>query len=156
MVEHSTTVSEELFPPMNRPTLWGQRYASVSVTDDGTPRALVRNTRITLWFVAETRRLSAHAGCNTTMFDADLVGDILDARAPCSTLMACSPESEGQDLWLIEFLTRGPTFAVSEDGLVLTNSRTWIAFERVRDSEPESVGSRRFAPEPVGARGSFW
>ncbi|MET7769556.1 META domain-containing protein [Nocardia sp. NPDC005366] len=117
---------------MTRPNPWGQRYVSASVTEDGRPRALVRNTRITLWFVTETRRLSAHAGCNTTMFDADITGDVLEARAPHSTLMACSPESEDQDLWLIEFLLLGPTCAASDDDLVLTGSRTRIAFDRLR------------------------
>ncbi|MEV0296152.1 META domain-containing protein [Nocardia sp. NPDC050710] len=117
---------------MTRPTPWGQRYISASVTEDGMPRPLVRYTRITLWFVSETRRLSAHAGCNTTMFDVDIIGDVLDARAPYSTLMACAPELEDQDMWLTEFLLRGPTWTATDDAFVLTGSRTRIIFERVR------------------------
>ncbi|WP_406232177.1 META domain-containing protein [Nocardia sp. NBC_01009] len=110
--------------------LWGHRYVSLSVTEDGRRRYLVRGTRITLWFVAETRRLSAHAGCNTVMFDADIDDGIVKARSPFSTVLTCSAELMQQDRWLSEFLLLTPAWTVVDDALVLTGDHTEIVLQR--------------------------
>ncbi|MFD0363515.1 META domain-containing protein [Nocardia sp. GCM10030253] len=115
---------------MTDSNLWGHRYVSLSVTEDGRRRYLVRGTRITLWFVSETRRLSAHAGCNTVMFDADTDSGVIKARSPFSTVLTCSAELTGQDTWLSEFLLLAPTWAVVDDTLVLTSDRTRIVLQR--------------------------
>ncbi|MFQ6396551.1 META domain-containing protein [Nocardia sp. KC 131] len=117
---------------MTDSNLWGHRYVSLSVTEGGRRRYLVGGTRITLWFVAETRRLSAHAGCNTVLFDVDTDSGVIKARSPFSTVLTCSAELTRQDSWLSEFLLLAPSWEADEDTLVLTGDGTRIVLQRTR------------------------
>ncbi|WP_433683316.1 META domain-containing protein [Nocardia sp. CA-119907] len=113
--------------------LWGHRYVSSSVTESGRPRFLVRGTRITLWFVEETQRLSAHAGGNTVMFEVDVDDGVLKTRSPFSTVLSYPREVTTQDTWLTEFLLLAPTWTTIDGTLILSDDRIRIELERTAD-----------------------
>ncbi len=113
--------------------LWGHRYISSSVTEDGRPRFLVGGTRITLWFVDETRRLSAHAGANTVMFEVDPDSGVLKTRSPFSTVLSYPPEFAHQDTWLKEFLLLAPAWSASNGTLILSDDRIRIELQQTAD-----------------------
>ncbi|MET8874974.1 META domain-containing protein [Nocardia sp. NPDC004278] len=113
--------------------LWGHRYVSSSVTENGRPRFLVRGTRITLWFVDETQRLSAHAGGNTVMFEVDVDDGVLKTRSPFSTVLSYPREVTNQDTWLTEFLLLAPAWTAIDGTLILTDDRTRIELEQTAD-----------------------
>ncbi|WP_433630062.1 META domain-containing protein [Nocardia sp. CA-120079] len=114
--------------------LWGHRYVSSSVTENGRPRFLLGGTRITLWFVDETRRLSAHAGANTVMFEVDADSGVLKTRSPFSTVLSYPPEFADQDSWLTEFLLLAPTWTTTGDGtLILSDDRIRIELQQTAD-----------------------
>ncbi|MGY4102738.1 hypothetical protein ACW2Q0_24740 [Nocardia sp. R16R-3T] len=118
---------------MQNSDLWGHRYISSSVTENGRPRFLVRGTRITLWFVDETRRLSAHAGANTSMFEVDPDSGVLKTRCPFSTVLSYPPEFADQDTWLKEFLLLAPAWTTSNGTLILSDDRIRIELQQTAD-----------------------
>ncbi|MFX0575329.1 hypothetical protein [Nocardia nepalensis] len=113
--------------------LWGHRYVSSSVTENGRPRFLVGGTRITLWFVDETRRLSAHAGGNTVMFEVDADSGVLKTRSPFCTVLSYPRELTDQDTWLTEFLLLAPAWTTTEGTLILTDGRIRIELQQTAD-----------------------
>ncbi|WP_433200991.1 hypothetical protein ACQP1G_09500 [Nocardia sp. CA-107356] len=113
--------------------LWGNRYVSSSISEDGRPRFLVRGTRITLWFVYETQRLSAHAGANTVLFEVDADSGVLKTRSPFSTVLSYPRELTDQDIWLTEFLLLAPAWTTINGTLILTDDRTRIELEQTAD-----------------------
>ncbi|WP_330249802.1 META domain-containing protein [Nocardia sp. NBC_00565] len=103
------------------------------MTENGRPRFLVRGTRITLWFVDETHRLSAHAGGNTVMFEVDTDSGVLKTRSPFSTVLSFAPALIDQDAWLTEFLLRAPAWTTANGTLILTGDRTTIELQQTPD-----------------------
>lgn len=151
--------------------LVGRTFLSEKVTEEGSPRELVADTRIRLEF-HDDGRLDADAGCNH-LFGTVTIGDeTLELEAMGATEMGCDPARHDQDAWLTEFLTASPTWALSDDRLTLTRGSTQVVLldREVADPDRPLVGTtwvvdtiiRGVGPDaaassvPAGAEGSAW
>ena len=108
-------------------SLWGRSFVAIAVTESGTvPAPVVEGTQIVLTFTAPDQ-LSAHAGCNTMLFQVE-VGDtrLSVADDVASTLMGCSAELQAQDEWLVDFLVADPDYTFAVGALTLTRASTEI------------------------------
>jgi heat shock protein HslJ len=107
--------------------LWGRTFVSVAVHESGTvPAPVVEGTEIVLTFTAPDR-LTAHAGCNTLMCQAQVDDARLHvADDVASTRMACSDELQAQDEWLSAFLVDDPEYTFTGDTLTLSQGSTEI------------------------------
>ncbi|GAB2682507.1 META domain-containing protein [Kribbella swartbergensis] len=129
----------------------GKTYLSTAVTEDGTPKELVSNTRIRLEFAEvpnpndEGPRaydvLRAYAGCNEVGVSA-AAGELLaDGRLSIDrgfrTQQGCEPPLRAQDEWLTEFLASKPSWALNGAQLTLTAAGTTISLLDRKIAEPD-------------------
>ncbi|MEV6240388.1 META domain-containing protein [Lentzea sp. NPDC051838] len=100
----------------------GKVFTSTSVTEQGTPRAMVEGTRVELRFT-DDGRLLANAGCNQMQGPVTLDGGKLQVTDLSSTAMGCpSPDLHKQDAWLSKLLSAGPSWKMDGSNLVITGS----------------------------------
>lgn len=100
-------------------------FTSTAVVEDGADRPLVPGSSVTVSFTAEG--ISAQAGCNTLVGNANLEGGTITLDGElASTMMACDQALMDQDQWLSTFLTSGPRWSVDGTTLTLANDSTTI------------------------------
>jgi heat shock protein HslJ len=107
-------------------------FLSVSVTENGAPRALVAGTRIRLGFRAS--EFGAQAGCNSMGGTYRVDGGRLIVEAVGMTEMGCDEPRHAQDEWLSTFLGSGPQvrlvgndLTLEGDGIVIRMLDTEVA-----------------------------
>lgn len=110
-------------------------YLSVSVTEDGRPRQLVDDTRISLRLGPDT--VGASLGCNSMGGDHRLDGDTLVVDELAMTEMGCPPDLMEQDRWFAELLRSRPTLTIEDDTLVLASSNTAVTFRERSVVDPD-------------------
>lgn len=115
--------------------LTGRTFLSTAVTEDGTPRDLVPDTRIRLEFA--DGGVTATAGCNTLGGSYGLRDGVLEVGELRMTQMGCSDPLAEQDRWLADLLTGRPSAVVAGDELTLTQGTTRIALLDRRVANPD-------------------
>jgi heat shock protein HslJ len=117
--------------PQHADELWGLRFTSTAVTEDGEPRPLVRNTRISVGFERDVGRdrMGWQAGCNGAGAKVRVTADELHIRHITSTLIGCSAGLQQQDEWLSEFFRSNPSWRLSDGRLTLTSGGTLIELD---------------------------
>lgn len=106
--------------------IWQRTFRSVSVTEDGQPRALVSGTRIRIEF--PNGALRAGAGCGVITGSAALTAARLTVTGLNLLRSDCSDEAAyAQDAWLAAFLDRDPAVELDGHDLVLSDERTRLA-----------------------------
>jgi heat shock protein HslJ len=117
--------------PQHPDELWGLRFTSTAVTEDGEARPLVRNTRISGGFERDVGRdrMGWQAGCNGAGAKVRITDEELHTRLIASTLIGCAADLEQQDEWLSEFFRSNPSWRLSDRGLTLTSGGTVIELE---------------------------
>lgn len=108
--------------------LAGRTFASVSVTRDGQPAALVGGEPVVVSFPGDGT-MSVRAACNTMSGDVSFAGPTLRLGSVASTLIGCETPAHEQDKWLATFLEGGPTAQLSGPRLVLDDRTTRIVLE---------------------------
>ncbi|HEX5465726.1 MAG TPA: META domain-containing protein [Candidatus Limnocylindrales bacterium] len=98
-----------IISPTAHPVPAGGTYLSIGVEVDGTAKALVSGTTISLTFSDDTVRASA--GCNTFGASYRLDGQKLVVSGGASTAMGCDGPRMDQDVWFFDFLQAGPTLS---------------------------------------------
>jgi heat shock protein HslJ len=124
------------------PTIWQRTFRSVSVTEDGQPRALVPGTRIRIAF--PDGKVNAGAGCGQITGTAAMNGSHLVVSGVNVLRNDCTSEAGyAQDAWLAAFLDRDPTVRVHGHGLVLTDGRIRLALTDSPDvaQDPPLIGT---------------
>lgn len=116
-------------------TLTDREFLSTAVTDGGAPFALAPGTRIRLTFTADG--LSASAGCNIMGGTYRIDGGKLVFEGGSMTEMACDPQRDAQDQWLITFLVSKPAVQLAGTDLTLDNGRTAIRLVDRTVAEPD-------------------
>jgi heat shock protein HslJ len=101
-------------------------WVSTSVTEQGSERPLVSDTRIALSF--DDGQVQASAGCNSLFGAARWDGSTLVVSGMGGTEMGCPPDLMEQDSWLVGLLTSSPDVVVSGDQLTLTSGDTVVTF----------------------------
>lgn len=111
------------------------------MTEDGSPKDLVKGSRLRLSFVDGA--ISVSAGCNTgggayRIVDGTLVTDPL-----AMTEMACEDPLMAQDDWMLAFLGDHPAIVLEGDTLTLTTDTTEIEMldREVADPDRPLVGT---------------
>ena len=92
------------------PQLAGREFVSIGVTDGGSPRPLAPATSVLMRFTATD--LSGDAGCNGFGGGYRVDGGRLVIDNFSMTAMACDPERDAQDTWLLAFLASKPTISL--------------------------------------------
>lgn len=115
-------------------TLWGRRFLSVWVTEDGRSRELVPGTRIDVEFEDREPRgiVRWSGGCNTTGDAVDITFerlDVLTGGLRGSTAVGCDEEGHEQDAWLERFFDSDPYWHLEGDRLWLRSGGTVIELE---------------------------
>ncbi len=98
-------------------------FLSTAVTENGAPKPLVENTRISVRF-HDDGRVTANAGCNTLGGAGRLNQGKLVLGDMSMTEMGCDGGRMEQDQWLAEFLTSDPAFVLAGQQLTLTGGTT--------------------------------
>lgn len=108
--------------------LEGRSFESVSVTEDGAPRALVGESRLRLSF-EPNNELHAHGGCNSIDGPYSLDDGILVLEEVRMTLIGCVPSTlHEQDDWYLRFLGSKPALELDGDSLVLESSSIRVEY----------------------------
>lgn len=107
------------------PQFVGRTYIATSVTQDGTPRAVVPGSQLRLSFQEDA--VGASAGCNTMSGSGGITEGILVVTDLATTEMACDPALMEQESWWAELLTGRPAAEVGERALTLTSGSTVVA-----------------------------
>lgn len=103
-------------------TVWQRTFRSVSVTENGQPRALVPGTRIRIDF--PDGKVNAGAGCGQINGVAAMNGSQLVVSGVNLFRNGCTNEAAfAQDAWLAAFLDRDPTVRLHGHKLVLTDGQ---------------------------------
>ena len=116
-------------------TLEGRTFLSTRAVRDGAELRLAGRTRISLAFAGG--RVSASAGCNringaATAWDGELVVEQL-----ISTMMACLPEVDAQERWLVELLQSQPFLDLDNNRLVLTSGESVLELLDRVEADPD-------------------
>jgi len=109
----------------------GERtFVATSVTENGAPKAIVENSRITVSFGADGH-VGANAGCNSMGGPGRLESGTLVVDDLAITEMACSGGLMEQEAWVADLLTGRPTLRLSGDELTLTGETiTMVLLDR--------------------------
>ncbi len=121
--------------------LEGRTFLSTGVTEDGTARELVADTRIQISF--KDGSISVNAGCNTMFGDYELDGDTLVVGELAMTMMGCPDGLAEQDAWVGDLLAAGPTVAETDGTLTVTSGTTVITLldRKIADPDRPLVGT---------------
>lgn len=104
-------------------TVWQRTFRSVSVTENGQPRALVPGTRIRIDF--PDGKVNAGAGCGQINGAAAMNGSQLVVSGVNLFRNGCTNDAAyAQDAWLAAFLDRDPSVRLHGHKLVLTAGTT--------------------------------
>lgn len=114
-------------PTVGAPALEGRTFLSRSVTEGGTPRALVGTEVLQLQFHGDAR-ISASAGCNTFSAAYTLDGGRLVVSEGGQTEMGCDPPRHEQDDWYFGLLQSSLSLTHEGDQLVLDGKDTRIEY----------------------------
>lgn len=103
-------------------------YVVTGVTQNGTPRALVKDTQIRLRFA--DGRLTLTAGCNTMSGGYTLDGTLLRVSSLASTEMGCAPALMRQDSWLAGLFAKPVQLTTGADAAVISGSTVLAIADR--------------------------
>lgn len=117
-------------------SLKGRTYLSTSVTENGTPKKLLPNSRIRLTFT-DDGRLIADAGCNSMQSDVSTGGGKLSLGDLASTAMGCDRRRHEQDSWLSNILQADPAWKLTGDTLTVRSGGTTISLLDRETAEPD-------------------
>lgn len=122
------------------PTLADREFLSVNVTDGGQARPLAAGTRIRLTFSGAN--LGASAGCNSIGGTYRIQDGRLVFEGGGMTEMACDPDRDQQDQWLIALLGSQPTIRLTGNDLALTSGSVVVQLldRTVADPDANLVG----------------
>jgi heat shock protein HslJ len=118
------------------PSLADREFLSVNVTDGGQARPLVAGTRIRLNFSGAN--LGASAGCNSIGGTYRVQDGRLIFEGGVMTEMACDPDRDRQDQWLITFLGSRPTIRLSGNDLTLVSGSVAVQLLDRKVAEPDA------------------
>ncbi|MEH1128807.1 META domain-containing protein [Micromonospora sp. CPCC 206061] len=124
------------------PTVWQRTFRSVSVTENGQPRALVPGTRIRIAF--PDGKVDAGAGCGQISGAATMNGAQLVVSGVNLLRNSCTDDAGfAQDIWLAAFLDRDPTVKLRGHRLVLTDGRIRLTLTDSPDvaQDPPLIGT---------------
>lgn len=132
----STTTSNAA--PQDEPErLQGKTFLSTKVTENGQPRDLVADSRVSLEFT-EDGRLSASAGCNNLRGEVDLGDGRISVPDIPRTEMGCMPaELMEQDEWLAKILLSDPSWRFEQEDLVVKSGTTELVLADREEVEPD-------------------
>ena len=118
--------------------LFGKKYHSVSVTKDGQPKPLVKETKLRVQFfhAEEEDELAWHAGCNRFGYAVIVLDELLDTDYGSSTEIGCPGDLARQDIFFAHFFKRDPAWSASGRNLTLSTERVTIDLRR-RPTVPE-------------------
>ncbi|HCB04723.1 MAG TPA: META domain-containing protein [Nocardioides sp.] len=112
--------------PPSQDELSGRTYEATSVEG----YTLVPGTTLRVGF--EDDSMVVRAGCNTMTAPYAFEGDVLKWTGPtAATMMACPPELEDQDKWVLDTFTNGLTASVDQFGANLVNDE--VTIQLIRD-----------------------
>jgi heat shock protein HslJ len=117
------------------PGLTDRAFLSVAVTDGGVARPLVAGTRIRLDFRATD--LGASAGCNSMGGSYRIENGRLIFEGTYMTEMACDPDREAQDQWLIQLLISKPVVMLANNELTLASGSIVVRLLDRKVVEPD-------------------
>lgn len=127
--------------------LWGRRFGSVSVTEDGARRALVPGTQLSVSFTRnnDAPSMGWSGGCNAHGASAGVSATHLrpSVEDRHSTAVGCDQPRHEQDAFFTRFLDSGPAWELAGDRLILRSGDTVIAFE---EAAPPPTGARTVPP----------
>lgn len=124
--------------PEARSELEGRSFESVSVTEDGAPRALVGGSRLRLSFESRNE-VHAHGGCNSIDGPYSLDDGIFVLEEARMTLIGCIPSTlHEQDDWYLRFLGSRPALELDGDSLVLESSSIRVEYLDVEVVTPDA------------------
>lgn len=118
------------------PGLRGHTFVSTTVTENGQPRALVGQSRVSLNFT-DDGRLIAGVGCNTMAGPVRVDGGRIEVSEMGATAMGCEAPLHEQDSWLSEFLSGKPSWRRDGDNLVVSSANTEIVLQDREVAEPD-------------------
>lgn len=117
------------------PAVDGRTFLSTSVTEGGSGRPLVENTRIRIAF--SDGRMMASAGCNTMGATYRIEGEVLVTTDGAVTEIGCDPERHAQDEWLFGLIGAQPVLRLSEDRLIIEEGETVITLLDREIADPD-------------------
>lgn len=129
--------------PVGAAELAGRTFVSTGVTEQGEPRPLVADTRISIEFEGATVRWDA--GCN--LFGAAYridAGRLVFTEGYGGTAMGCLPQPRAdQDEWLASLMAAEPGLALGRDTLTVSSDHTVIVLvdEDSATTDAELVGT---------------
>lgn len=112
----------------------GRTYVVTSVTQDGEPYRLVRDTEIRLRFA--DGNLTLTAGCNTMSGGYTLDGSRMTVKPLAMTEMGCDQDRMEQDSWLAGLFERPVQFNDGSDAAVISGG-TVLALADRRTVSPD-------------------
>jgi heat shock protein HslJ len=119
--------------------LWDRTFASTEITEDGKPRPLLPDTRLTVAFSRDGRRdtISWGAGCNSFFADLEVSNDRLtvDDRFG-GTLIGCPPDLAAQDAWAGELLSSDPGWRIIGPEFTLASGTTQVLMTETKRTRP--------------------
>jgi heat shock protein HslJ len=113
----------------------GRDFLSTAVSQDGQPRQMVRDTRISLGF--DSGAMAASAGCNIMSGPYRVDGGLLIVEDLAVTEMGCEPDLQAQDEWLIAFFLGQPQLTLADAQLTMATDDTTIEFVDREVAEPD-------------------
>ncbi len=112
-------------------------YLSVEVTENGAPRPLVDDGRISLTLHGD-QRLSASLGCNSLGAEYRIEdGTLVLAGGVSMTEMGCEPDLMDQDQWFAEFLGGSPSFTLDGDTLTIAGPAVTVVLQERSVVDPD-------------------
>jgi heat shock protein HslJ len=116
--------------------LSGRTYLSTALSENGAPKKVAPNTRISLQF-KDDGSLSVYAGCNSIGGKVSISGDKLKVGDLNMTTMACDEPRQGQEDWLLSVLNGEPTWKAEADKLTITSGGSVIELQDRETAQPD-------------------
>jgi heat shock protein HslJ len=129
--------------------LSGKTYLSTALTENGAPRKVAPDTRISLQF-KDDGSLFANAGCNSIGGKFSTSGDKLKVGDLNMTNMACDGPRQQQEEWLLAVLNGEPTWKAEADKLTITSGGSVIQLQDRETAKPDvALDSTKWILESV-------
>ncbi|HEV2784081.1 MAG TPA: META domain-containing protein [Actinophytocola sp.] len=118
------------------PGLRGRTFLSTTLTENGRPRALAGQSRVSFRFT-DDGRLLATAGCNTMAGPVRLDGGRIEVAELESTGAGCEAPLHEQDSWLAAFLGSKPSWRLDGAKLIVNNPTTELVLQDKEVAAPD-------------------
>ena len=111
-------------------------YLSTSVIENGAPKKLVPNTRVSL-VVMDNGLLAATAGCNSIGAKSTVSDGKLTVQDVSVTELGCDAPRHEQDTWLVDLLQSGPHWKIDNGTLAITSGGTVLMLQDQKVAQPD-------------------